>query len=100
MNSRRRDSRCKVDHMLYAGSNLNNAEAVFVAAADPADYPVADANSGAVAGASPKRQMTGALAHQSPCRSGADLWRRRSSARAYIVRSNASAARSDFQGVS
>jgi hypothetical protein len=86
--------------MLYAGSNLNNAEAVFVAAADPADYPVADANSGAVAGASPKRQMTGALAHQSPCRSGADLWRRRSSARAYIVRSNASAARSDFQGVS
>jgi hypothetical protein len=50
--------------MLYAGSNLNNAEAVFVAAADPADYPVADANSGAVAGASPKRKRT-ALFHGS-----------------------------------
>jgi hypothetical protein len=46
----------KVDHMLYAGSNLNKAEAVFVAAIKHRprirlDYPAADASSGAVAGA-------------------------------------------------
>ena len=86
----------KVDHLLHAGSDLEKARKVFAAAvkqsaADPADYPAADAGAGALAGVGavaaegPKRQTIGALSRRSFRRSiqfqvlaCAGLWRRRS----------------------